>query len=152
MDGTVRRSHGGKIFALRQLTRGEHASALEADLLRAGLRMDDLNWRDLDVFQASTMPGSALYASVHGHHWTQTDALIADLIDAVQGNTYAVLVAGGAENLTPPEPFPRPEALMAPTSDTRPAGAIGAPGDADSVEAWLTRLNGADSERRGAGT
>lgn len=40
--------------------------------------------------------------------WSLSDYLLAQLIDAVNRNTYATAVAGQLKDPTPPEPFPRP--------------------------------------------
>jgi hypothetical protein len=82
----VERDAGGIAGLCRLL--GEHGEAIEYDLIQLGLRLDwlgteALSWRDLLVIVRQAGPGSRLALATQGARalWSQTDYLLADVID-----------------------------------------------------------------------
>ncbi|MEC5185297.1 hypothetical protein RCH12_002773 [Cryobacterium sp. MP_3.1] len=135
---------------------------MEADLLRAGYRLDDLgtpalSWRDLNLLQATFGPGSMTYRSIHGHDWGQSESMTAELIDAVQ-NLGWILVAvntpkGRSQPKRPPE-FPRPAAFLVEMVSRGEAKAeqVRSRTNPAHVHAWAEQMNGPAVERRKPGT
>ena len=83
-------------------------------MIALGLRWADigserLTWRDLRVIAQTSGPGTAIYraTSPGGAGWSATDYLLADVFDAVERNTYALIKANGGKPRTP-KPHPRP--------------------------------------------
>lgn len=63
------------------------------------------------VLVAGLPPGGAAYRAIHGHGWVDEHYILADLIDAVQGNTAAVYrTVSGRRRVPNPRRYPRPGA------------------------------------------
>lgn len=105
--------HRGGIEGLLQLI-DEHGEALEYDLIRLGLRLDDLgterlSWRDLLVIVQHSPRDSALARDLLGDDalWGVTEHLLASLLDAVQMGNWQ---RGGKPHAPKPKPVRRPGA------------------------------------------
>lgn len=92
----------------------EHGSALEADLINAGLRLrhcpsTDFNWRDLWVFVAHSRPDSNLYVATRESEagWDRGTMLLADLVDAANWLVWSKTKAA-QDGSSPPDRIPRP--------------------------------------------
>ena len=89
----------------------EHEGAIETDLSRFhGLTLDDvgterLSFRRLGHYLAHSPSDSALMFEESGGPWVTTDALLANVIDLLQGANYQ---RSGDKNAKRPTPFPRP--------------------------------------------
>lgn len=105
----------GKIASLVDYIEDEdRRGALEADLIKAGLRLRDcpspgFTWRDLQIFIEYLDNDSSLVALVHPERagWTKTNMLLADLIDTARIHLWLNTV-DGREGRNFPEPIPRP--------------------------------------------
>ena len=105
----------GKIAGLFDYIEDEkHRGALEADLIKAGLRLRDcpspsFTWRDLEVFIDYLDNDSRLVAAVAPERagWTKANMLMADLIDATRILVWLNTKAG-QEGRNFPEPIERP--------------------------------------------
>lgn len=110
-----REHHGGGILGLVDLIdNAEAASALEADLIHAGMRLRwfpaaDYTWRDLAVFVRHLGQDSALARVQMGKDspWTLTTQLL-----ALQADYLRMLLwmrsKDGAKGRNRPKPIPRP--------------------------------------------
>ena len=93
---------------------GEHGEALEADLIRCGLRLRDcpsesFDWRDLLVLVRHSGSETALYKSMYPEQagWTLTNMLLAAIVDVLRWLQWAK-TKDGARGYNMPEPIPRP--------------------------------------------
>lgn len=89
MDQGVVGDAGGILSLCRLLD--EHGEAIEYDLIQFGLRLEwlgtpALSWRDLLVIVRGRGPQSRLSFAMDGEQvlWTQTDYLLAAVIDVLQ--------------------------------------------------------------------
>lgn len=92
----------------------KHQDAIEADLIRTGLRLRDVgssgfDWRDLLVLVRQAPHDSALMAAAHPEaaRWGQGEFLLAELVDLTALLLWAKTV-DGAKNRNRPRPYPRP--------------------------------------------
>lgn len=134
MAGGVEHQPGGILGLLRILN--EHGEAVEYDLIRLGLRLDQLgtkrlSWRDLWVIVRQSGRDSALARSLHGERvgWTQETWLLADIFDVLQAANWQRNLGKGPK----PKPFPRP--VKANDSTTKTFGS--APLPIDELDNWL---------------
>lgn len=105
----------GKIAALIDYIEDEeHRGALEADLIKAGLRLrncpsPEFTWRDLQIFIEYLDNDSCLVAVVHPERagWTKPNMLLAELIDTARIHLWLNTKAG-QEGRDFPEPIERP--------------------------------------------
>lgn len=88
--------------------------ALEADLIRSGLRLrwvgrKDFTWRDLKVFVAETPRESALFRALQPklYPWDNTNMLLADVVDGINWLVWSK-TKDGQKNRRHPEPIERP--------------------------------------------
>ncbi|CAM3953583.1 DUF5361 domain-containing protein [Nocardia ninae] len=91
-----------------------HRDAVEADLIRAGVRLRDVgsesfNWHDLLVLVRQSPRESALMSVMHPEvtRWGQGEFLLAELIDLASLLLWAK-TKDGAKNRNRPRPYPRP--------------------------------------------
>ncbi|MFI5781207.1 DUF5361 domain-containing protein [Nocardia sp. NPDC051570] len=92
----------------------KHQDAVEADLIRAGLRLRNVgtaefDWRDLLVLIRQSARESALMAAAHpdAARWGQSEFLLAELVDLTALLLWAK-TKDGAKNRNRPRPYPRP--------------------------------------------
>lgn len=123
----------GGIDGLAQLVR-EHGEAIEWDIAHywpgrsiLELHRGEMSWRELRVFLAGVPPDSLTARAIRPpdpdeEFWNADRQFMAQLIDAVRENTYAVIVMGGdpkkTKRLKPPKPIPRPGVGERPGSGT----------------------------------
>lgn len=126
MAGVLGR-HVGGIASLRQLA-ADYPEALHFELLKLGLRLDDLgsrrlSWFDLKAVVASLPPGSALHRARDGDEavWDLHAQLLAGALDALNAANWQ---RAGDQNAARPQPVRRATAVkqVAPlTTETRAA-------------------------------
>lgn len=111
-----RRGHRlGKIAGLLDYIEDEkYRRPLEADLIKAGLRLRncpsrDFTWRDLEIFIDYLDNDSFLVGVVHPERagWTKPNMLLADLVDTARIHVWLNSKAG-QEGRDFPNPIPRP--------------------------------------------
>ncbi|KZM68362.1 DUF5361 domain-containing protein [Nocardia terpenica] len=92
----------------------KYQDAVEADLIRTGLRLRDVgtdtfDWRDLLVLVRQAPRDSALMAAAHPEaaRWGQSEFLLAELVDLTALLLWAK-TTDGAKNRNRPRPYPRP--------------------------------------------
>lgn len=71
----------------------------------------EITVRKLRALVANLPPGGAFYRATQGHGWTETEALLADVYDAVMNAVTAVYRAAPASkrrHIANPKPHPRP--------------------------------------------
>jgi hypothetical protein len=132
------RGDGGGIFGLIDLL-AEHGEAVEYDLIRAGLRLDDLgterlSWRELKVVVRNTPANeSALRRaqSPEDSPWTATTLLLAEAVDALRTLAW-MKTKDGQKNRNRPQPIPRPG--HRPTIHGKGAVPI------EEIESWLEQF------------
>lgn len=114
MAGGCRDRHGKIAGLLDYIEDEKYRRPLEADLIKAGLRLRDcpsagFNWRDLEVFIDYLGPESHLVAVVHPERagWTKPAMLLADNVDATRIMVWLNSKAG-QEGRDFPQPIPRP--------------------------------------------
>lgn len=114
MAGGQRSRTGGILgLLLDVLQEPARRSALQYDLLRAGLSLDDLGsealtWYDLRVFvrHVQTSPDSALGLELRGHAvWSVEAQLLATIADSL---AWANWQRAGKKNAPKPKPLERP--------------------------------------------
>lgn len=105
----------GGIAGLLELADGEKTGpALEADLIRSGLRLRDVGskkftWRDLQVFVSEMPRECALFRAMHPelYPWDNGNMLLADIADGINWLVWAK-TKDGQKNRKHPQPIPRP--------------------------------------------
>lgn len=138
MAGGFRGERGG-IRGLRELISG-HSSAIEYDLIKLGLRLDDLggrlSWRDLKVVVDHLPPESALAASVQraASPWSRTDLLLGMLINQFEAYRWGKADPKKRGPFAPPIVLPGHE----PESDRKQIRGAGV--DRAKADEWLARL------------
>ncbi|WP_141717925.1 DUF5361 domain-containing protein [Nocardia altamirensis] len=103
----------GGILGLLELC-DQHGEAIEADLIRAGLRLRDVGskrftWRDFAVLVRESSSDSALLRAMHPerYRWGQVEHLLADLVDVANLLLWSK-TKDGSHNRNRPAPYPRP--------------------------------------------
>ena len=105
----------GGIAGLLELADGKKTGpALEADLIRSGLRLRDVGskkftWRDLQVFVSEMPRECALFRAMHPelYPWDNGNMLLADIADGINWLVWAK-TKDGQKNRKHPQPIPRP--------------------------------------------
>lgn len=115
MDGGGGCLGGGILSLVDQLVDDpEFLEAVEADLIRLGLRLHQLgdgsgslSWRDLTVIIKTASTGSAIARHFVGEaaEWGATEYLLAAAIDALNVANWQ---RGGGKTVHKPDPVPRP--------------------------------------------
>lgn len=107
MAGAFRGEPGG-IQGLLDLPT-EQWEAIEADALRAGHHLEELNWREIRILAEHSRPGDSLYQLVHGERaaWSQESHRIVDLAETVDRLIWTLQAVNTPKN-TPLPPPPRP--------------------------------------------
>ncbi|MFI9506872.1 DUF5361 domain-containing protein [Nocardia sp. NPDC052566] len=112
MAAGVERRPGG-ILGLLELC-NQHGEAIEADLIRAGVRLRDVGtkrftWRDFAVLVRQSSADSALLRAMHPerYRWGQVEHLLADLVDVANLLLWSK-TKDGSNNRNRPSPYPRP--------------------------------------------
>lgn len=111
MDSSFGRLRGGIAGLCWLLSR--HAEAIEIDLIRLGLRLDDLgtfalSWRDLLVIVRRSRPDSDLARELNGSGeppWGVTDYLLAAVVDLLANANWQ---RQGKKSAPKPRPIKRP--------------------------------------------
>jgi len=132
----LERHHGG-ILGLSDIV-GRHGEALRADLLKAGLHLDDigtprLGWHELLAFVKDARTGSALAISMAGQkaRWTDADYLLAAATDALNGANWQR--SGG--RFGQPKKIPRPGDTSRGETQHIGSGAV----TVEEFDEWLAR-------------
>ena len=107
--------HGGGISGLLDLIdHGRNGRALEADLIKLGLRSrwvgeEWFTWRDLQVIVSESGRNSALFRAMHPklYSWDDTALLLASAVDALNWLVWSK-TKDGKKNRNHPKPIPRP--------------------------------------------
>ncbi|WP_155980834.1 DUF5361 domain-containing protein [Nocardia sp. CNY236] len=106
-------SRVGGILGLLELCE-QHGEAIEADLIRAGVRLRDvgspcLTWRDLAVLIRQSPQDSALLRAMNPdrYRWGQVEHLLADLVDVANLLLWSK-TKDGSRGRNRPSPYPRP--------------------------------------------
>jgi len=119
--GVLRRDLGG-ISSLRRLI-AEHPEAVHYELLRLGLRLEQLGtkhltWFDLKAVVVSLPHGNAIQRAEHGEDalWGLPEHLIATVIDVLQAANWQ---RAGDKDARRPDPIRRPGTRPTPLTDER---------------------------------
>ena len=89
-------------------------------------------------------PGGATYRAIHGHGWTDTEYVLASVIDDVRQVTTAVYRTGSGKRVPDPRRFPRPG------QDDRPRLGDRAGRSVADVVGYLDSLMPPSTEQKGA--
>lgn len=124
----------------------KYGEALEADLLRDGLRLRDcpserFNWRDLYVYVKHSRVDSELFRAMFPdrHGWDKTEMLLAEAVDTLHWLQW-VKTKAGQRNQDRPKQIPRPGVGPKPRPGLKPK-----PLPLSMLKAELAERNDADN-------